>query len=89
MRNAVFRHTRQVPATIFSDLKLSRWLKIKPSMSMFESIASRVSAAALAAPRRRVMQSRTRQLVLPLLRVAGVHVFRSEFLNEAIIGNHD
>lgn len=33
------------------------------------------------------MQSRTRQLVLPLLRVAGV--FRSEFLNEAIIGNHD
>ena len=88
MRNAVFRHNRQVPATIFNDLKLSRWLKIKPSMSMFESIASRVSAAALAAPRRRVsMQSRTRQLVLPLLRVAGV--FRSEFLNEAIIGNHD
>ena len=71
MRNAVFRHNRQVPATIFNDLKLSRWLKIKPSMSMFESIASRVSAAALAAPRRRVsMQSRTRQLVLPLLRVA-------------------
>ena len=54
MRNAVFRHNRQVPATIFNDLKLSRWLKIKPSMSVSESIASRASAAALAAPRRRV-----------------------------------
>lgn len=87
MRNAVFRHTRQVPATIFSDLKLSRWLKIKPSMSMFESIASRVSAAALAAPRRRVsMQSRTRQLVRPDRAPTCVGgSIMSEFLNEAIM----